>query len=292
MEMLLTKKFTIDSVRSEFEKVGYTLLSDEYLDRDAPLSFSCSNGHIHKISFGALRKGQRCAKCRHDKLRLNINFIEASFVQEGYTLLTKNYINSQQQLYYTCPEGHNSNTTWSNWSAGSRCRYCAGNVTHTLEFIKSSFGAEGYTLLSTEYKNQKSRLHYKCAQGHINHITWTDWYNGGYRCPTCYAIKISGSGNYNWQGGISFEPYCEAWKDKEYKKDIRERDGNRCLNPYCDSKGHGDLVIHHIDYNKKNCKYDNLVTVCRVCNFKANYGREWHTAWYQAVLRNRYNYKY
>jgi hypothetical protein len=34
------------------------------------------------------------------------------------------------------------------------------------------------------------------------------------------------------------------------------------------------LSIHHIDYNKENCKDDNLITLCRGCNAIVNYGRE------------------
>ena len=62
-----------------------------------------------------------------------------------------------------------------------------------------------------------------------------------------------------------------------------------CLNPYC-SKEHNVLTLHHIDYNKNNCGPDNLITLCNSCNSQANKDRGWHKAWYQAILKNRYNY--
>ena len=286
------KKFTIEFVREQFEKEGYTLLSEEYINFHTPMVFICPNNHVHKISFDGWEKGQRCKKCVDDSLRKDVKDIKQVFHNEGYTLLTTNYINSVQRLDCICPTGHDVTMTWNNWQQGYRCRYCAKNVRYTLEFVRDSFEKEGYVLISTEYKNQKQKLNYICSCGHNNNITWTDWYNGGYRCPTCYAIKISGPGNYGWQGGISYEPYCPIWKDKEYKQDILERDENKCLNPYCHSKNPNDLVIHHVDYNKKNCSPKNLVTICRVCNIKANKDREWHTTWYQALLYRRYNYKY
>lgn len=286
------KKFTVEYIRNKFEKDGYKLLSEEYINAHTPISFICPNNHTHKISFGCWKKGQRCKRCIDDNLRKNIKDVEQAFCKEGYTLLTTNYINSRQKLDCICSTGHDVTMTWSNWQRGHRCRYCAKNVKHTLEFVKKSFEKENYILLSTEYKNQKQKLNYICHQGHNNSITWTDWYNGGYRCPTCYAIKISGPGNYGWQGGISYEPYCPIWKDKEYKEDIKIRDGNKCLNPYCDSKNPNDLIIHHVDYDKKNCRLDNLITICRICNFKANKNREWHTFWYCAILYNRYKYKH
>ena len=101
-----------------------------------------------------------------------------------------------------------------------------------------------------------------------------------------YDKHLTGKNNPNWKGGISFDPYCQAWVDQEYKQSIKERDGNRCLNPLCNNEH--DLCLHHIDYDKKNCNPFNLITVCRSCNSKANKDREWHTSWYQAIIYNRY----
>jgi len=92
-----------------------------------------------------------------------------------------------------------------------------------------------------------------------------------------------------WKGGISTEPYCINWT-KEFKEYIKERDGYRCLNPYCYNSD-DILAVHHIDYNKKNCHPSNLITVCRSCNSRANKDRDWHKAWYQAIINRRYNYE-
>jgi len=100
--------------------------------------------------------------------------------------------------------------------------------------------------------------------------------------------RFTGSNSCHWKGGISGEPYCEQWKDKDYKESIKERDKYRCLNPECCSKNKQDIVIHHIDYNKLNCHPNNLITVCRSCNLKANFNRKWHKGWYKAIIFNRY----
>jgi len=93
--------------------------------------------------------------------------------------------------------------------------------------------------------------------------------------------------NPNWKGGISAEPYCDSWLDKDYKESIKERDGYKCLNPFC-TNGF-PLHIHHINYIKKDCKPKNLITLCRSCNAKANFDRDWHTSWYSAIICRRYN---
>jgi len=145
--------------------------------------------------------------------------------------------------------------------------------------------------LSTEYVNCKHKLVYVCDLGHQHEICYDKWVQGR-RCPTCKAIDFMGAKNPNWREENASTEYCPVWKDKEYKLDLRERDGHKCLNPYCDSKKPSDLVIHHINYDKKDCHFKNLITVCRSCNNKANKDRDWHQSWYQSLLHNRYGYNY
>ena len=101
------------------------------------------------------------------------------------------------------------------------------------------------------------------------------------------SILVSGKNHPNWKGGISCEQYCDVWSDKEYKEDIKERDGHQCLNPCC-SKKSNRFGIHHIDYNKKNCKPNNLITLCVSCNSKANFDRDWYQSWYNIIIEKRY----
>lgn len=106
-----------------------------------------------------------------------------------------------------------------------------------------------------------------------------------------HRIKIAlakiGDKHPNWQGGISQDPYCCIWKDKGYKEEIKERDGYICLNPMCNHKSKR-LAIHHIDYNKENCHPRNLIALCTSCNAKANFDRDWHTSFYQEIIRRIY----
>lgn len=99
-------------------------------------------------------------------------------------------------------------------------------------------------------------------------------------------INVEGKNNPNWKGGISAEPYCFVWRDREYKESIKQRDGYKCLNTDC-WKSDNVLTVHHIDYNKKSCEPENLITLCRSCNARANFDRDWHKAWYQAIMYRR-----
>lgn len=75
-----------------------------------------------------------------------------------------------------------------------------------------------------------------------------------------------------WNGGISFEPYSAEF-NKNLKRQIRERDNYTCQ--LCKKFGN---FVHHIDYNKKNCSPDNLITLCNSDSSKVNSNRDqWET---------------
>jgi DNA-directed RNA polymerase subunit RPC12/RpoP len=215
--------------------------------------------------------------------------VRTAFEAEGYTLISKEYVNAKVKLDYICPKGHTHKITWTNFKSGYRCPYCAGRPPITIEQIRASFEYEGYTLLSEKYINAKSYLYFICPVGHRHKITWDAWRTGN-RCGKCISVTHYGKTHPGWRGGVSRYKYCPIWNNKDYKESIKERDGYRCLNPYC-SKENKVLTIHHIDYNKDNCGPDNLITVCSSCNSRANKDRKWHKAWYQAILKNRYNYR-
>jgi hypothetical protein len=89
-----------------------------------------------------------------------------------------------------------------------------------------------------------------------------------------FAEKISkafsGEKHPNWQGGKSFEPYGIEF-NKNLKKQIKMRD-SFCKE--CSENNKRKLVVHHIDYNKKNNNSNNLITLCRSCHGKTNFNRE------------------
>lgn len=278
---------TYADVKEAFEKEGYALLSEAYIKASAKLEYVCPKGTYGKILWNNFQQGHRCQCCYGKNNKLTIEDIKRAFSERGAILIEKEYINSKTKLNYICDNGHKQQIIWDSWKAGHGCAVCAGQKGPTIEHIREEFAKENYILLEDEYKGNKSKLHYKCPIGHLHNVSWGKWLYGR-RCPTCAIIKNSGENSHNWKGGISFEPYCPVWKDKEYKKDIKERDGNRCLNPYC-SKTDKRLHIHHINYIKKDCSPNNLITLCGSCNSKANYDREWHEFWYKAIIDKRYN---
>lgn len=218
--------------------------------------------------------------------KLTIGFVKEKFEKEGCVLVSTVYIGSAAKLDYICPKGHSGSINWDHWKQGQRCSTCGGSKKLTIEFVKSEFEKKGWACLSTEYINSWSKLKYICPEGHAGTMLWNSWQQGKGRL-TCAIINNAGLSHYNWKGGISCEPYCQDWT-KEYKEYIKQRDAYKCLNPYCNSKSPDKLAVHHINYNKKSCGPENLITICRSCNAKANYDREWHESWYKAIINKRY----
>jgi len=87
-----------------------------------------------------------------------------------------------------------------------------------------------------------------------------------------HSRKMSGENHFNWQGGVSFEPYGKEFND-ELKLFIRQRDNFTCQ--FCGIRESGRAHdVHHIDHDKKNGSELNLITLCQEHNKSANYNRD------------------
>jgi hypothetical protein len=98
------------------------------------------------------------------------------------------------------------------------------------------------------------------------------------RCPSC-ANK--GEKHPNWQDGISEGGYSYKF-NKKLKDKIRKRDKYVCQLCHIQSN-----TVHHIDYNKQNNKKNNLINLCRSCNAKVNFNRDYWFAYFTYIMENR-----
>jgi hypothetical protein len=101
----------------------------------------------------------------------------------------------------------------------------------------------------------------------------------GKKNPMYNDHRFAGSGNPNWLGGLTDKGYPWYWNET-LKNRIKKRDGYQCQE--CGTKKR--LEVHHIDYNKENCDDNNLITLCKKDNLKANYNRTHFKARYEQKL--------
>jgi len=98
--------------------------------------------------------------------------------------------------------------------------------------------------------------------------------------------KNLGNKHWNWQGGITKFPYPSGWIET-LREAIRQRDSYICQLCGKTHKENGQrLSIHHIDYDKNNLEPKNLIALCRRCNAKVNYNREYWMKFFQEKLRD------
>lgn len=86
---------------------------------------------------------------------------------------------------------------------------------------------------------------------------------GDKNCMFRKGYLVKGKLNPNWRGGTSFEFYPPEF-NKKLKLLIKERDNFECH--ICKTKN--KLVIHHINFIKKDCRPENLITLCNKCHGK------------------------
>jgi len=91
-----------------------------------------------------------------------------------------------------------------------------------------------------------------------------------------------GENNPNWLGGISHQLYPFGF-NRLCKKNILERDNHQCL--VCGSVA---TCVHHIDYDKQNCSDENLASVCKKCNSRVNFNREYWVDFFKSILEGSY----
>ena len=87
---------------------------------------------------------------------------------------------------------------------------------------------------------------------------------------------LKGEKHHNWQGGISYAPYCPEF-NFTLKEKVREKYGRKCFLCGKTEKENGEkLSVHHIDGDKmQGCESKKwmLVPLCRSCHGKIQHNK-------------------
>jgi len=142
--------------------------------------------------------------------------------------------------------------------------------------------------LSSEHKKKISEYHRKIGStwniGKKNHFGFNATDEQRKRMSEAHRGIFAKEKNPNWMGGTSKQCYPSDWNDL-LRDTIRERDCYVCqMCGVHEEELNGrfrKLDVHHINYNKDDCNYKNLISLCRYCHLKTNVRRDYWQNYFQ-----------
>jgi len=136
---------------------------------------------------------------------------------------------------------------------------------------------------------QKTQEHnYKNKISHLGKVLSKEWREH-------ISESKKGDKSPQWQGGISFYPYCEKFNN-EFKRRVRARFDYTCVLCGIKENGKGHSV-HHVHYDKKSCcaptSERKFVLLCPSCHAKTNYPniRDYWVQYFEELLAIQYSDK-
>jgi hypothetical protein len=91
----------------------------------------------------------------------------------------------------------------------------------------------------------------------------------------------------NYTNGLGYIRYPSEFNNI-LREQVRKRDNYICQKCNKKQKNHyRKLDVHHIDYNKFNCKINNLITLCSDCNCNVNKNKDYWYAYFSFKMEKK-----
>lgn len=188
-----TPKLTFDEVKQLFADAEYTLVSKTYTAANKKLMVLCPRQHFIRKSVKDLEKSAVCPNCAaDDKLRaqLQVEKDKLSAIKKELRAKAKQQEKAARETLKTVQKLEELERKKQAIEERKKQReIIRRNVKYTL--VKETIEAEGYTLLSDEYINNRTKLVVQCPHGHDPYTVTFNAYSNGHRCPDCGNIKRS-----------------------------------------------------------------------------------------------------
>jgi hypothetical protein len=155
-----------------------------------------------------------------------------------------------------------------NYHKGKTCKDCGKSISNRAIRCQKCSG-----IIHREYKASPETLE-KLRISHLGQVSWNKGMKG----------FLSGEQHYNWKGGWVEDGYSQEF-NKALKEQIRFRDKYKCRECGCPQIENGkSLGVHHIDYDKKNSNFNNLISLCVSCHTKTLSKREYWENHFKEIL--------
>ena len=155
-------------LREIAEEMGGKLLSSQYMGSRVKLSWRCGSGHEWSALPQSVLTGYWCPKCAALARRRPDRWHEHA-ASKGGVFLGYETSSTQRRVRFRCGFGHEWSTSASNANRASWCGRCAGRGRGhalSLEEMRAIAHTRGGECLSGTYRNNQTKLHWRCTHGH------------------------------------------------------------------------------------------------------------------------------
>ena len=179
-------KLTIEQCKEFAISKGGECLSDEYKNINTIMSWKCSKGHKWNTKFHYIKNGNNwCPHCG-GSFPLTLKECREFAQNKGGKCLSDEYRNSGTKMMWECGKSHEWKSTFrSIKNNGHWCPKCSKTAKLTIKECKEFVVSKGGECLSNVYKNSKTKMLWKCSEGHEWMATFDNIKNYGNWCPQC-----------------------------------------------------------------------------------------------------------
>ena len=181
-------RLTIEDMQHLAKERGGKCFSTDYVNNKTPLEWECEKGHRWKARPDSVRNGKWCLVCS-GKQKLTIEEMKEIARSRSGKCLSSEYINDDTKLTWQCANGHVWEARPHNIKQGQWCRACSGSLKLTIEEMRRIAQSRGGYCLSDNYKDNKTKLKWKCAEGHMWEAIPNNIKSKGHWCPICSKSK-------------------------------------------------------------------------------------------------------
>lgn len=202
-----TQEFLVWCKDNNYEPIDWT-----YKTAKSFLRYTCTCGQERRISWKWMHGGgsgcKPCSSVRGAAMRkFTIDQARECFQVKKLNLIATEYKNANTKMAYVCmvcgvPDEMRLGTV----NFGHGCRTCANRIKAAARRTSISeasdyFLASGLELLETEFKNNWTRMRYRCkAQGHLDAMALKVVMRPrrGSGCRQCEILGRTGPGHHRW----------------------------------------------------------------------------------------------
>lgn len=184
------RKYTIDDMQGIAAERGGRCLSTEMQTVTEKIEWQCAKHHSWMATPHNIMSGNWCPECAKKtaasrRITHSIAKADKFAKAKGGRCLSKIFKQVKSKLEWECAEGHRWHANCDNVINGGKwCPFCAGTVKKTLKEMQQLAVSRGGTCLSKSYEDGKSKLLWRCNEGH-EWVAVPQAIMRGSWCPEC-----------------------------------------------------------------------------------------------------------